>query len=320
MNNQSSEGIVAVDWGTSSFRIWALAPDGRIIAERRSAEGMQTALEVGFEAVLRSHLDALGPVISGLPKPLPVVLCGMVGARQGWREAPYVEIPADLDAIVGQATAIPADDLDIRILPGMARRDPSRADVMRGEETQLLGLLLDEPEISGLVCMPGTHAKWVRLRNGRVDGFTTAMTGELFAILANHSILQHTIGSHAPSGDPASQPFRAGLERGLSDPGRIAEMLFAIRARGLLYGVDGAEAADELSGVLIGAEVGGMVEDAAGAEILLVAAGKLAGLYGAAIEASGLSLRIVDADAAVRGGLLHAARHLWPTLMRGPSA
>jgi 2-dehydro-3-deoxygalactonokinase len=238
----------------------------------------------------------------------------MVGSRQGWREAPYVEIPATLEAITRRAVPIQAEGLDARILPGLARLDRTRSDVMRGEETQLLGLLLDEPEASGLVCMPGTHAKWVRLRNGRIDDFTTAMTGELFAVLAAHSILRHTIAGHSPSNDPASPGFRAGLERGLAQPERITGMLFALRAHNLLHGTTAQETADELSGLLIGAEIGGMVEDAAGAEITLVASGKLAVLYNSAIQAAGLTVRLVDADAAVRGGLLHAARHLWPIL------
>ncbi|WP_181701797.1 2-dehydro-3-deoxygalactonokinase [Chthonobacter albigriseus] len=304
---------LAVDWGTSSLRVWVLSHAGDVLAERRSAEGMDTLHQDGFEAVLRRHLAALGPIVEALPRPLPIVLCGMVGARQGWREAPYVDVPTRLDAVVDRATVVSVEGIDARILPGLARRNPERPDVMRGEETQLLGLLLDHPDATGLVAMPGTHAKWVRLRGGTVTGFTTAMTGELFALLSRHSILRHSIGDAEPTSDPDSPAFREGLTRALADPGMIGAKLFAVRAGGLLFGTGPEASADLLSGLLIGAEVGAALIGLDGNEpVILVATGKLARLYSAAVEAGGRTVRLVDADVAVRKGLLHAARRFWP--------
>jgi 2-dehydro-3-deoxygalactonokinase len=305
--------FVAVDWGTSSLRVWLMAPDGAVLAESRSAEGMDVVARGGFEAVLRAHLAELGPDLDGLPKPLPVVLCGMVGARQGWREAPYVDVPAALASVADRAVAVSVEGIDARILPGMARRSRARPDVMRGEETQLLGLVLDDPAATGTVCMPGTHCKWVRLAAGRVEDFSTAMTGELFAVLAHHSILRHSIGDAVASGEPASEAFQGGLAAGLAEPQLLPARLFAIRAESLLFAATGVAAADRLSGLLIGAEVGAAVAaHPADGPVRLVAAGRLARLYEAALKAAGRTVVAVDADAAVRAGLLHAARRFWP--------
>ncbi len=164
----------AIDWGTSSFRLWLLSNDGAVLAERRSDEGMIRAANTGFDAVLERHLAELGA-----PAKLPVIICGMAGARQGWREAGYLDTPADVADIIRNALIVDGYPRDVRILPGIAQREAGAPDVMRGEETQLLGLVADGVR-SGLVCMPGTHSKWVTLGGGKVEGFSTYMTGELF--------------------------------------------------------------------------------------------------------------------------------------------
>ncbi|WP_328838516.1 2-dehydro-3-deoxygalactonokinase [Methylobrevis albus] len=305
--------LAAVDWGTSSFRLWLVGAGGTVLAERRAAEGMQAVPPGGFEAVLRGHLAAVG--VEATDAPLPVVLCGMVGARQGWREAAYADCPADPAALAAAALRFDLPGLDLAILPGVARRDADRPDVMRGEETQLAGLLALEPDYAGVVVLPGTHAKWATVAGGRIADFRTVMTGELHALLAGHSILRHSIGDARPSGDPASPGFRAGLARGLADPAALAGEIFALRAGDLLFARHGAEVADRLSGLLIGAEVGAMLAGVAkGAAIGLVAAGPLAGLYRAAFVAAGRPARDLDADVLVRAGLIAAAGRLWPDL------
>ena len=149
---------VAVDWGTSSFRLWLVDRAGNVLGERRSHEGMMAAGKLGFATVLQSHLEAVGAEPG-----LPVVVCGMAGARQGWVEAGYVDTPARLASILEHAVPVPGQDRDIRILPGIAQRDPKAPDVMRGEETQLLGALGVDAADDAVVCMPGTHSKWVRV-------------------------------------------------------------------------------------------------------------------------------------------------------------
>jgi len=322
--------LIIGDWGTSSLRLWAVAADGAVLAERRSDEGMAALAPGAFEAVLRGHLAGFGDVPGDVAAPLPVLLCGMVGARQGWREAPYVAVPADVAAICDRVLGVAAAGLDVRILPGLCvRGDPAdapaqapveapvqapvQADVMRGEETQLLGVLQAEPGLSGTVVMPGTHSKWVRLRDGRVLGFETAITGELYALLCRHSVLRHSVADTQARGGPAADAaFARGLAIGLEAPQRLALSLFGVRAAGLLHDVGGEAAAAMLSGLLIGAEVGGAAPTG---EVVLVAGGVLAERYGRALRLAGCRHRVVDAEAASRDGLLHVARRLWPERM-----
>jgi 2-dehydro-3-deoxygalactonokinase len=162
----------AIDWGTSSFRMWLLSETGAVLAERRSDEGMTRAASIGFDIVLERHLAEFGAAEN-----LPVIICGMAGARQGWREAGYLDAPANIADIIRDALVIDGYPRDVRILPGIAQREANAPDVMRGEETQLLGLVADGIG-SGLVCMPGTHSKWVMLGGGKVEGFSTYMTGD----------------------------------------------------------------------------------------------------------------------------------------------
>ncbi|MDU6728173.1 MAG: 2-dehydro-3-deoxygalactonokinase, partial [Bradyrhizobium sp.] len=151
----SKAAFVAVDWGTSSFRAWLMAADGTELAESRGPEGMLQCATSGFAPVLRDHLRKLGG-----PADLPVLICGMAGARQGWVEAPYLQTPTRLDALHAGAICVETEG-DVRILPGLAQARADQPDVMRGEETQLFGVT--EPGFSGIVCIPGTHSKWIRV-------------------------------------------------------------------------------------------------------------------------------------------------------------
>src|SRR5690606_3566890 len=167
---------VAVDWGTSNVRAWGIGAGGEIVWSRSSDRGMGRLSAADYPAVLTELLAAAA---TERPAPVEVLICGMAGARQGWREAPYLEAPAALDRLLLSAVRPETDGtpFDVRILPGSCQKTPGGEDVMRGEETQLLGLLALRPEFSGTVCMPGTHSKWVQLEGGRVVGFATAMTG-----------------------------------------------------------------------------------------------------------------------------------------------
>lgn len=291
----------AVDWGTSSFRLWLLAPDGSVIAERRGPDGMMSAREIGFEAVLDGYLAEVGAALD-----LPVVICGMAGAKQGWKEAPYLDAPAELASLPSRAVNVDAVARDVRILPGIAQRDPAHPDVMRGEETQLLGLVA-EGIASALVCLPGTHSKWVALRDGRVENFSTFMTGEIFAALSTHTILK--LNAEGDFG-PTDSAFLSGVREAAASPATVANQLFAIRA-GSLLGFPPRGAAG-ISGALIGLEIAGaLARHGSGGEVILGSAGRLGELYHAALQEAGFSVRSVDADAAVRAGLLHAALSIW---------
>lgn len=301
----SEAACVAVDWGTSSFRLWLVDTEGRVLAERRSDEGMMAAAGVGFAAVLQSHLDAAGAAID-----LPVLICGMAGARQGWVEAGYVDTPARLAAILERAVAVPGQARDIRILPGIAQRDPKAPDVMRGEETQLLGALGVDAAGDALVCMPGTHSKWVTVQGGRVERFATFMTGELFGAVAQHTILSHAVAGAGDEDD--TDAFKAAVAAAFAAPVRAANLLFRVRSRQLLFGGKAEAARETISGTLIGMELAaGLVDDSRTVPIILIASGRLARLYKRALESVSGPVRSVDADDAACRGLAIAAAAIW---------
>ncbi|GGD86218.1 2-dehydro-3-deoxygalactonokinase [Aureimonas endophytica] len=303
MASETVPFCAAADWGTSSFRLWLLARDGTVLGEKRSREGMQSAVAAGgFAAVLETHLGALGAAPD-----LPVIVCGMAGAKQGWVEVPYVDAPAPFEAIAAGALPVPGVARDVRILPGVAQRDAARPDVMRGEETQIVGLGRE-----GLVCLPGTHSKWAAVRAGRIEAFSTFMTGEVFALLAEQSILRHTVGADRDALAHA-EAFGRGVEAGLNEPELLLNRLFALRAGPLLGLSEGAEAAARLSGLLIGSEIAGARSLLPGERsVVLVVSGPLADLYAAALEVAGFEVAKADADAAVRQGLLAAAECCFP--------
>lgn len=294
--------FVAVDWGTSSFRGWLMTANGDALAETRGPEGMLHCATTGFAPVLADHLARLGA-----PPDLPVLICGMAGARQGWIEAPYLRTPTRLDALHDGAQHVAAEG-DIRILPGIAQADATAPDVMRGEETQLLGVT--ESDFTGLVCIPGTHSKWIRIDKGSVVSFTTYMTGELFSVIARHSILKHAIDPDAGS-PAANDAFRDGLQRAIDTPSALPASLFSLRAAQLLGFEKQADGAARLSGLLIGAEIADARSRYGRHPVRLIGASALKDLYAAALAAAGFEATIVDAERASQQGLTKAAIHLW---------
>ncbi|TPK05943.1 2-dehydro-3-deoxygalactonokinase [Mesorhizobium sp. B2-5-9] len=302
--DSSVPAVAALDWGTTRLRAWLIDGGGKVLAERRGDDGLITAREKGFANVLEGHLAAMGA-----PEELPVIICGMAGSRQGWLEASYVGVPSPLGAILGGAARVPGQKRDIRIIPGLAQRLADAPDVMRGEETQLAGAGLPAKGRE-LVCMPGTHSKWVLIEDGAVAGFGTWPTGELFSVLAAHSILRHSLGEHPSPVAPDNPFFRRWCETALADGGDVTSRLFAIRAAGLLQDLQADDAAACLSGLLIGGEIASARRrhGAGATSVVLVASGALAGLYQAALGLAGLGVRTVDADEAVRAGLIEAAR------------
>jgi 2-dehydro-3-deoxygalactonokinase len=297
--------MAAVDWGTSSFRIWLLDEQGNTLKESRSDEGMLKAGEKGFEAILESHFERLDAASD-----LPVMICGMAGSRQGWMEAPYIFCPARLKDIPKNTVSMPGKDRLIRILPGIAQRDANDPDVMRGEETQLLGLGERIGAGRHLVCMPGTHCKWVVIDNGVVQRFATWTTGELFNLMATASILRHSIAPNVGKILPDDPVFRQWAKRGIDDPGAVFRHFFTIRASTLVGDLEPTHAAAALSGLLIGAEIGSALAWCGDGTlpVILVASGSLAGLYGQVIRLAGRVTQFEDADRAVRAGLFQAQK------------
>ncbi len=299
--------FAAVDWGTTRFRAWLLDLSGAVLAERRGDDGLLSLTRDRFGDVLETHLAAMQA-----PPSLPVVICGMAGSRQGWIEVPYVDTPAGLDEVLQRAMPVPGARRDIRIIAGLAQRDAAAPDVMRGEETQLAGALSLSETDDLLVCMPGTHSKWVEVQRGMVSRFTTWLTGELFSLLASHSILRHSLGTTPVHVDANNQAFGKWLDDGLSDPDAVPR-LFRIRASTLLFDMQPAEAAGALSGLLIGSEVASASRafSATGRKVTLIVSGGLSGLYSEALQRAGLAVDIIDAESAVRAGLAKAASRIF---------
>ena len=272
-----------------------------MLAETRSREGMVQAAEVGFETVLRARLADIGT-----PAGVPILICGMAGARQGWIETPYVVLPTEVTGLAARATRVGTALGDVRILPGLCQTDHAAPDVMRGEETQLLGLGLDADSGGMLVCMPGTHCKWVELVGGTVRRFSTHMTGELFDLLGRHSVLKHVVASDVTphAGDPA---FLTAAERALTDRDALVG-LFALRASRLLGFSERATGAAELSGLLIGTDIAAARRgNPSYHRVTLVASGTLADLYEPVLERAGFTVTLADAEAATRRGLWPAS-------------
>lgn len=297
--------VAAVDWGTTSLRVWLLDGAGQALAERRSDEGMQVAREKGFAAILERILGEMGA-----GSDLPAIVCGMAGARQGWVEAPYLTIPARIDDVLAGGVRVPGVVRDVRIVPGLAQRVEETPDVMRGEETQLAGAAARLSGARNIVCLPGTHSKWVEVDDGAIAGFRTFITGELFALLSAQSILRHSLEGAAPT-DVSDPAFAAGVERGLA--ARTLGSLFSIRAGGLLHDRRPSESAATLSGLLIGGEIAAAdrLFGLSRRVVTLVASGRLADLYERALELARHGAHLVDADEAVRAGLFAAARRAW---------
>jgi 2-dehydro-3-deoxygalactonokinase len=305
--------LAAVDWGTSSFRLWLLDDTGAVLGERRSGEGVEHAAGEGFASILERHLAAAGASAA-----LPVVICGMAGSRQGWVEARYLAVPAHLSEIAANAVTPPATQREIRILPGVAQRNSARPDVMRGEEVQLLGASLLSPpgRPVELACLPGTHSKWVSLDDGRISGFSTFLTGELFELMSQRSILRHAIAAPATV-DAACTAFEEAVAQALGDPAQFSNQLFAVRSAQLLGYRRKEDGAASLSGLLIGNEIAGaLARHGAARRVDLIASGAMRGLYARALSIAGVGVHEIDAEEAVRAGLFHAASLIWPLLRR----
>lgn len=292
----------AVDWGTSSFRLWLMATNDDVLDERRSGEGMTTAAKLGFAETLEGHLRAIGA-----PQDLPVIVCGMAGARQGWVEAGYIDVPAPLSAVLSGAIRVPGTQRDVRILPGLAQRQPDAPDVMRGEETQLLGALRAGSSGTQLVCMPGTHSKWVTVADGIVSGFATFMTGEFFELLSKQSVLTHSLNNASVFEADCPAYIRA-IQAVFAAPQSASSLLFTVRSGTLLHNLSATDAAARLSGTLIGLEIAGAIASHQDRQqVRLVASGRLKELYEAAFSCLRLPYNTIDADKAVRQGLSAAA-------------
>jgi 2-dehydro-3-deoxygalactonokinase len=298
------EHYIAGDWGTSRLRLSLCLGDGVL----------ETLQGPGIGALREPAGDALRALIAGWRQahgPLPILLCGMAGSRNGWREAAYLPCPVDLRALGAAALRFEADGTPVAIAPGLSCRSRLGApDVMRGEETQIAGAIALHPGLASgnhLLCLPGTHTKWASLQDGQVRDFLTALTGELFALLRDSSTLLRAANAGTAAQTVAGDS-REGFERGMEDaaaPGSsLLHGLFGVRSRQLLDGRSRDWALAYLSGLLIGADVRGALPlFTAAKEAVLIGDGALNERYAYALRRHGIAASCLDGEDCALAGL-----------------
>jgi 2-dehydro-3-deoxygalactonokinase len=289
-----SEGFIAVDWGTTNRRGYRIAGDGTLTDEFEDKKGILSVEPGEFPAALAEVTQQLGEA--------PLLLAGMIGSNRGWVEAPYAPCPAGLPELAAGLKWV--EPGRVAIVPGVSYLAGDRADVMRGEEVQILGAFGDglvPPD--ALICHPGTHNKWIRLQDGRIGAFRTVMTGELFNLLREHSILADLLSE--PAG--IDQAFERGVAQGL-DKGDLTAELFSVRARVLLGQAPREEAASYTSGLLIGTDLKIGLGQGGDDEVVVMGRPELTGLFAAALRIAGRGAREVDGEQAFLAGCRHLAK------------
>ena len=290
-----TDGFIAVDWGTTNRRAYRIDADGRCAAELEDDKGIMSVPAGEFPAAVGEIRERLGDH--------PMLLAGMVGSNRGWKEAPYVPTPAGIDDLVH--ALVWAGDREA-IVPGVSTLKNDRADVMRGEEVQLLGgVAVGLADADGLVCHPGTHNKWVTLREGKITDFRTVMTGELFNLLKEHSILADLLGGKVEVNDA----FCTAARFAIANEALPAE-LFSVRARVLLGQAKKEDAASYASGLLIGTDVRIGLSLPTSAQVTVIGRPDLTRLYAAAIKEAMRQAVEVDGERCFIAGAQEIAKRI----------
>jgi 2-dehydro-3-deoxygalactonokinase len=291
-----AEGFIAVDWGTTNRRGYLVSADGTCTREMEDDQGILSVAPGQFPEAVQQIRDQLGDK--------PMLMAGMVGSNRGWIEAPYVTCPAAISGLAERL--IWAEVGRTAIVPGLSFVGDGRADVMRGEEVQILGAIAAGlvPDTC-LICHPGTHNKWINVAAGSILDFRTVMTGEMFSLLKEHSILADLLGLPATTGEA----FHEGVRRGLSHDGLTAE-LFSVRARVLLDQARREDAASYTSGLLIGADLRVGLRAQPEAEVIVMGRPELTSLFAAALTEAGQEAREVDGEEAFLAGIRQLAERV----------
>lgn len=281
--------LLAVDWGTSSLRGALVAPDGQVLQERALARGILSVAAGDFPAVFE---NAFG---DWMTTGTLCLISGMAGSQQGWQEAPYCACPAGFsDIAAGLQWLEPGR---IAIVPGLSSSTDGVPDVMRGEETQIVGALLLLGLADARLVLPGTHSKWVTVAGGRITDFSTWMTGEFYALLRQHSILARTLPAEDPPADMAA--FGQGVARALAGPG-LLHTAFSTRTLSLFQRMAPEALPSYLSGLVIGEELKAQNLQR-GDAVVLMGAEALTARYEQALAQLGVTVSRVGASATWRG-------------------
>ncbi len=288
-------GFIAVDWGTTNRRAYLIDGSGECRDEFEDSKGVLSIDSAGFAGAVAEIRECLGTH--------PMLLAGMIGSNRGWKEAPYVPCPAGLDELAGKVVWAGEQEA---IVPGVSYLGENRADVMRGEEVQLLGAVaagLVRPD--ALVCHPGTHNKWALLRGSAIQSFRTVMTGELFSLLKDDSILSDLMTGEVAANDT----FRSAARYALRNDDLPAE-LFAVRARVLLGQAEKKGAASYTSGLLIGTDVRIGLADSTAEDVVVIGRSDLTHLYAAAIAEAGKAATELDGEQCFLSGIAEIAKRM----------
>jgi 2-dehydro-3-deoxygalactonokinase len=284
--------LLALDWGSTHLRAYLLGADG-VQLDERDADAGASAMDGDARAYAAALEVVAGHWLAARPD-LPIVACGMVGSQHGWREAPYASCPASAADLAGALLRVDAGRRTVAIVPGVScRGEDGVPDVIRGEETQIVGALAMQPDLvrASRIVLPGTHSKWASVEGGRIAHFATYMTGELFALLRDHSVLGRLMqGEDAPP----EQGFDAGVRAAAKSTG-LTHQLFAVRTLGLTGEMAPRALSGYLSGLLIGSEIDAALRAPGGAaaagrmSIALVGAPALTALYERALALRGVT-------------------------------
>jgi 2-dehydro-3-deoxygalactonokinase len=294
--------MIAVDWGTTNRRAWALGRDGTVLAEKSDGEGL---LGVKPGEFARSFAAFAAAWLGG-SRPLPVLMCGMVGSKLGWAEAPYIEAPADLARLARHLHRVAFDgNARVSIVPGVSCIDRGVPDVMRGEECQVLAVLAERGLRDATLLLPGTHSKWVRVADGKLSAFRTYMTGELYNALTSSG----TLAQLMKKGDADGAAFEQGLRQAQTEgPGGLSHLLFGVRTLGLFDRLPHASLASYLSGLLIGAELMDALDWSGAKQAVAVGSPRLLENYRRAAGILGLGFEAHDNSALLPPALYMIAR------------
>lgn len=300
----SQTRFVAVDWGTSSFRLWCCNADGEVIRRHHSSKGMFHLRTDEFAPYLDSVLSELGE-----GEDVPVVICGMAGAHGGWMEAPYSPAPATFDDVASRIVLADGSKHRSAILPGVSLVGDKRFDVMRGEETLIFGALSLEAS-DGIFCLPGTHSKWCRVTDDAITDWSTAMTGEIFGLLSSRSTLSDFC-TETEEVIHSTAAFEEAVAEALRHPNQLTHLLFSIRSRSLLAkGEEAQNMRTRLYGLLVGCDIAGVHFNLSD-NITLVASEQLGNAYQTALSVAGYSSVLVDTERAALAGLSNFARRIF---------
>jgi 2-dehydro-3-deoxygalactonokinase len=290
-----AEGFIAVDWGTTNRRAYRIDSSAKCVDRFEDHQGVLSVPEGGFPAAVAEIRQRLGDH--------PLLLAGMIGSNRGWKEAPYVPCPAGIEELA--KALVWAGDREA-IVPGVSYTGNGRADVMRGEEVQLLGAVASKRvDAMGMVCHPGTHNKWVTLRRGRIDEFQTVMTGEIYNLLKEHSILSDLLQGKVEVNDS----FNEAAAHAVFNEALPAE-LFSVRARVILGLAKKEDAAAYTSGLLIGTDVRIGLSVPTAARISVIGRPELTKLYAAAIGQAQRDAVEIDGEQCFLAGIHEVAKRI----------